>query len=462
MTAMGSSSSDSEKAGDQDDMTHSPPTTADGRDLEKTVTPLTPPAPPPAVEDQDGGPRAWLQVVGSFLVFGNLWGFTFAFGSFQTYYEITYLPDVSPSTISWIGTVSTYLLIVGGVISGPFFDRGYFRTMLFMGAAIETFSVFMLSLCSQYYQLFLAQGILMGLGNGLLYIPGLALVGRSFKKNRSMAMAITTCGAPTGGVIYTLIFEQLIDQMSFGWTVRVMGFVMLASYLIAFPLLLFRASNVGNLASGTKRKLIDLTAFKDLPFCWYTITNFFIFLGYMVPFIFMASYGQTALGLSRSRALYVIMIAQASSIVGRIVAGYSAARVGVMIPWVICAISSGIFCIAWLGVRTEGTFIAVAALYGCFSGALIPLPPSVFPVVCPDPRVLGARLGMAQGLGSTASLIGSPIAGALIGVGGGSASSSMAYLGLQLFCGITMVFGGLNLIGLWILLVKRRGVKKLI
>ncbi len=356
--------------------------------------------------------------------------------------------------------MATFLLIVGGVLSGPFFDLGYFRTMLFVGATVETLAVMLLSLCSNYYQIFLAQGLLMGLGNGLLYIPGLALVGRSFKTHRSMAMAITTCGAPTGGIIFTLIFEQLIGKMGFGWTVRIMGFVMLASYIIAMPLLLFRAHNVGNLAAGTKRKLIDLSAFHDVPFCWYTLTNFLIFLGYMVPFIYMASYGQTALGMTRSKALNVIIIAQASSILGRLVAGQTAARIGVMTPWVICAMCSGIFCLGWIGVRSTESFMAIAALYGCFSGALIPLPPSVFPVVCPDPKVLGARLGMAQGIASTASLIGSPIAGALIGIHAKSSTGGVSYLGLQLFCGVTMVFGGCNLLGLWALLVKRRGVKK--
>ncbi|KAK3701057.1 hypothetical protein LTR37_015619 [Vermiconidia calcicola] len=427
----------------------------DGGDAKQPVTPLTAPAP-----EIDGGARAWLQVLGSFITFTNLWGFTFAFGSFQTYYELTYLPDQSASTISWIGTVSTFFLIVGGVLSGPFFDRGYFRSMLFTGAAIETFSVFMMSLSGSYYQLFLTQGLLMGLGNGLLYVPGIALVGRSFKKHRSIAMAITTCGAPTGGVIYTLIFEQLIDRMSFGWTVRVMGFVMLGSYCIAFPLLLFGAKNIGNLSSGTKRKLFDPKAFNDLLFCWYTFANFFLFLGYMVPFIFMASYGQQVLGMSRSMALYVIMIAQASSIIGRLVAGAAAARIGVMIPWITCGVASGVLCIAWIGVHSDGAFIAYAALYGCFSGALIPLPPSVFPIVCPDPKVLGARLGMAQGIGSIASLIGSPIAGGLVTINAGKSGTN--YLGLQLFTGLTMILGGCNLVVLWILLVKRRGVGKLI
>lgn len=426
--------------------------------LKKTTsTALT----PPEAEPPDGGGRAWLQVLGSFICFSNLWGFTFAFGSFQTYYEITYLPHETASVISWIGTISTFLLVLGGVISGPFFDLGYYRTMLFMGAAIETLSVFLMSLCDEYYQLLLTQGLLMGLGNGLLYVPGLALVGRSFKKHRSIAMAITTCGAPAGGVMYTLIFQQLIGHMSFGWTVRIMGFVMLGSYLISFPLLLFRADNVGNLAQpGTKRKLFDPGAFKDLPFCWYTFSNFFLFLGYMIPFVFIASFGQQALGLDRSSALYSIVIAQASSIVGRLIAGQAAAKVGVMTPWIICACTSGILSIAWAAVHDEAGYYVYAALYGCFSGALIPLPPSIFPVVCPDPKVLGARLGMAQGIGSIASLIGSPIAAALASINAENKPGGTNYLGLQLFTGLVMVFGSINLVGLWFLLVKRRNLGK--
>lgn len=421
---------------------------------EKVATTLTVPLPPDA---PDGGTRAWLQVAGSFVVFGNLWGMTFAFGTFQSYYELTYLTSTDASTISWIGTICTFLLILGGVASGPLFDWGYFRTMLLAGALVETLSVFLLSLCSEYYQILLAQGILAGLGNGLLYIPGLALVGRAFKKRRALAMGITTCGAPVGGIIYTLTFERLINYMSFGWTVRVMGFIMLASYCVAFPLVLWKAGNVGDISSGQARKLFDKSAFKDLPFWTYTTSNFLIFCGYMVPFYYMASYGQIELGMDRSDANYVIIYAQAASIIGRLGAAFAAARVGVMIPWITCAISSGIFCIAWIGVKTPGAFIAYAVLYGCFSGALIPLPPSVFPIVCPDVNVLGARLGMAQGIGSFASLIGSPIAGALTSIN--THGGKRNYLGLQLFGGLIMILGGCNLMMLWVLLIRQRELR---
>jgi MFS family permease len=177
----------------------------------------------------------------------------------------------------------------------------------------------------------------------------------------------------------------------------------------------------------------------------------------MHQFYYMASYGQIELGMDRSAANYVIVIAQAASVAGRLIASFTASKVGVLLPWLICAISSGVLCLGWIGVHTPGSFMAYAALYGAFSGALIPLPPSVFPVVCPDVQVLGARLGMAQGIGSFASLIGSPIAGALTGIG--AHGEHRNYLGLQLFGGLIMALGGCNLILLWILLIKQRDLK---
>lgn len=183
-----------------------------------------------------------------------------------------------PSAISWVGTVASYLLIVTGVISGPLFDLGYYRAMLFGGAAASTFGTMMLSLSTQYYQIILSQGILMGFGCGVLYIPGLALVSRSFTKRRAMALGIVTCGAPVGGIIYTIIFNSCIDSLGFGWTVRVMGFIMFASYGSAFPLLLWNTGNTGDISTGTARKIFDKKAFTDIGFWLYTWSNFFVSL----------------------------------------------------------------------------------------------------------------------------------------------------------------------------------------
>jgi MFS family permease len=125
-------------------------------------------------------------------------GFTLTFGAFQTYYEHNFLRSSTPSAISWIGTVQAFMLILVGSLSGPFFDKGWYRVMLIVGNCGVVFGVFMLSLAKTYWQVFLAQGICIGLGAGLLYVPSLALIGLSFSTKRSLAQGIVTSGIAVG------------------------------------------------------------------------------------------------------------------------------------------------------------------------------------------------------------------------------------------------------------------------
>lgn len=94
--------------------------------------------------------------------------------------------------------MQAWLLIFFGVLSGPLFDLGYFRVMLIAGNFLVVFGIMMLSLSTTYWQVFLSQGICMGLGAGLLYIPSLALVGIWFDKKRAIALGIVMSGIAVG------------------------------------------------------------------------------------------------------------------------------------------------------------------------------------------------------------------------------------------------------------------------
>jgi MFS family permease len=401
-------------------------------------------------------------------------GLSFAFGSFQSFYGLTYIQLSTASDIAWIGTIQSWLLIVGGLLSGPLFDLGYYKVMIFVGSFLGVLGMMMLSLANTYYAIFLSQGICMGLGFGLLYVPSIALVSRSFTTRRAVALGVSTSGAPAGGIIYTVMFNQLISKLGFPWTVRCMGFVMLALFSAAAVLLLVPERNTKQPERTQRRILLDTQAFKDIPFWSFAVANFFLYLGYITPFYYIPTYAETKLGTSRTLASNILMISQACSIIGRVVLTIFAHHYGSMISWISCGILSGMLCISWISADSLVKFILFASFYGetfplifslifnliqnagGISGALIPLPPSVFSHVCPDPKRLGTWLGMAQSLSSFATLLGPPIAGALASIGA-NGSADLNYLGIQLFSGITMGFGALQLIGLWYLLYKTRG-----
>lgn len=163
-----------------------------GSDTERQVPDEKPPVPP------NGGFSAWLQVVGAFFLFFNSWGMVNTFGVFQTYYEQTLLPEYSASSISWIGTVQGFLLLLAGVVVGPIFDKGYIKTCIAIGSFCVIFGLMMTSLSTEYYQVFLTQGLLVGIGSAFLFVPSVATVAVYFTTRRALATGITTSGGSIG------------------------------------------------------------------------------------------------------------------------------------------------------------------------------------------------------------------------------------------------------------------------
>ena len=122
-----------------------------------------------------------------------------SFGAFQQYYQDTVLSAYSESAVSWIGTVSGLLLFVVGIFAGPVYDHGFLRWLLVGGSFLVIFGIMMASLATKYYQIFLTQCILIGLGSGLLWIPSMSFIASRFgPSERALAIGIVTSGSSIG------------------------------------------------------------------------------------------------------------------------------------------------------------------------------------------------------------------------------------------------------------------------
>ena len=160
------------------------------------------------------------------------------FGVYQTYYESNVLSQRSSSDISWIGSLQAFLLLIIGVITGPLYDAGYFRPLVFTGSFLVVFGMMMTSLCTEYWQVILAQGICVGFGSGCLFIPSVAIVSTYFSTRKSLATGIAASGSSLAGIIYSIVFHRLEPMIGFSWATRVIAFIMLGTLLI--PLAVMR------------------------------------------------------------------------------------------------------------------------------------------------------------------------------------------------------------------------------
>lgn len=209
------------------------------------------------------------------------WGFVNSFGVFQTYYTDTMTE--TQSTISWIGSVQVWVIFAVGMFSGRALDAGLFFPMFILGSTLQILGVFTTSLCSNFWQLLLAQGFCTGLGCGIIFCPVMGIVTTYFDKNRALAVAIVSTGNSAGGILYPIIVKSLLPSIGFAWTVRVLGFVNLACLAAAAALLSPR------LPPRKEGPVIEWRIFLNVPYTCMVMGMALVFGGVFFTLYFVCS-----------------------------------------------------------------------------------------------------------------------------------------------------------------------------
>ncbi|RFU80718.1 major facilitator superfamily transporter [Trichoderma arundinaceum] len=401
-------------------------------DSPSTISPSAPPSSP----IPDGGLTAWLQVVGGWVILAASWGLVNTFGAYQTYYQTVMLTSESASTISWIGSLQACLLFLGGIIAGPLFDAGYFTPILIGGLFLICFGMFMTSLCSTYWQVLLAQGICVGIGMGLTFLPATAILSQYFQKRRAFAMGIAGTGSPVGGIIFPIIFSHLLPKIGFGWTTRVIAFIILG--LSVIPAIFMRPRVP---PSGRVRSLIDSSAWRDSAFITFSIGTFLTFLVLYTAFFYIQVFDELNHISSLDFAPYTVTLLNVGSVIGRLLPMYLSDKWGVLNVTIFSTFASAILAFGWMGIQNLGGIVVFTILYGITSGATVVGTPVVIMTQAPDPSRMGTRLGMAFVFFGIAILVGTPIAGAIFGdftrsrwLGGIGYSAGGLILGTAFMC----------------------------
>ena len=389
-----------------------------------------------------------------------------AFGAYQDYYETSSLLSETPSTISWIGTIQGFILALAGSITGPIYDRGYFRHLIFTGTFLVTLGTMMTSLCSSYYQLVLAQGICVGLGAACFWVPSAAILATYFDSKRNLMMAIAVAGSAIGdcrihlsgklllttsigSIIYPIVFRRLQPTIGFGWATRVIGLTALVLCSISCAVMKPRVQ-----PPTRPRALIDWSAFREGPFVLMSLGMFFSYTGVYIPFFYTPIYGSRMTGLDDKVSFYLLPVISASSIFGRVIPGLIADKAGPLNVLIPLGTVTAALTFAWLVITDAPGLWIFCGLYGFFSGAFIFLPPTIIAGLTPDLTCVGTRLGMSFTFAGFGLLIGNPIAGTMVNIPDGE------FHGAQLFSAATITTGVAMFILAWVLIIRARKVLK--
>lgn len=379
----------------------------------------------------DGGLMAWLQVLGSWTAIIMTFGMTSGTGVLMQWLEKNYLKDISVSRIGWMFSVQLFLFYIIGVALGPIVDATGVRMLILIGSIGWVAAIFIMSACKEYYQFVLCYSILGGFSSSLLFNPSVTVLTHWFSKKRGLAIGIAACGSGVGGIIFTQMFNKLLDRVSFGWAVRAVAFVVL--FCACVSCLTLRSRHTSTSIKWEEMKP-DFEALSEWPFIFMVAGLFFVEWGLFVPMQYIPSYAVVR-GFSRTFGSDLIAYLSTASIVSRICTGFLADRLGSFNMMIVAAAMSGIMCLAvWLPAgNTETGLVCFAVFFGISSGAVVSLTLITVPQLA-KVKNAGRRYGTAYMIASFAVLTGIPIAGAL---------TAHHYIGVVIFSGVVYLAGAI-------------------
>ena len=375
-------------------------------------------------------------VLASFTLTLTACGLNFAFGVYQELYESLDGPfaNATAAQIDLIGTLGVSLMTIGAPYASAWTKSYSPRSITIVGGVIFALANILASFSQSLWQFVLTQGLLLGCGTCLAYIPAVTVAPGWFKEKRGLAMGIVLSGTGIGGTIWAPVLRALNVGIGFRNTLRLTG--VLSAILIAASGSILKwhpeteARHRLETPSGGSRlrpPLVNWQIVRSRTFLAQAAGAFFQAAAYYTPVYFISTYART-LGYSATTGATFIALSNATSAGGKILLGHIADRFGRLNVLFVCTLVSALSTFTlWYpstilmgGRPSENLFISYIVIYSITAGAYI----SLFPIVLVELfgiqhfASVNGLLYMIRGVGT---LCGTPGAGALLRNRDGSA-----------------------------------------
>ena len=287
------------------------------------------------------------------------------------------------ATTSGAFSVAMFLSGLLAIVMGRLTDRFGSRIVMTLCGFLLGLGYLLMSQVNAMWQLYLFYGVVIGMGMGGCFVPMLSTVARWFVNRRGMMTGFVVAGIGTGTIIIPPVASWLIS--SYGWRTSyiLIGAVALVFIILAAQFLRHDPRQIGQLPYGgneVKEEGLNLQA-RGFSLreaigtgqLWMLFAILFC-LGFCLGTIMVhIAPHATELGISATIAASILAVIGGLSIVGRVVMGSVADRMGNRPPLIINFVMvSGV--LFWLVVAKELWMLYLfAAIFGFAYGGVVVL-----------------------------------------------------------------------------------------
>ncbi|KAK6542047.1 hypothetical protein TWF694_007819 [Orbilia ellipsospora] len=392
----------------------------------------------------DGG-YGWVCVACNFFINGCTWGINSSYGVYLSYY-LTHnpplFPEAKPLDYAFVGGVTVGMGMAISPLANLLTRRFSSRVALLLGCVLQASSLIAASFAYKIWHLYLAQGMLFGVGMGMLFVASVGILPQWFDKRRSVANGISAAGSGCGGIAFSLGTNAMLQRLGLAWTFRITAIVAFVINCTCSILIKDRNKKI-----NPEIKMFDLKILKRIEFLYVVGWGAFSMLGYVVILYSLPNYG-VSVGLSQKQGSIMGAMLNLGMAVGRPLVGlYSDSWGRINIAGSLTFICALTVFIIWINAKSFGALIFFALVNGAICGTFWTTVPPVTAEVIPL-KQLPSALNLLWLFMIAPLTFSEPIGLALRQVTLVNGVEKSSYLHPQVFAGMMYLAASLMMLGL--------------
>ncbi len=366
------------------------------------------PAPAPPQVPQEP-PYAWVVVWACFGSLALIFGVSYSFAAFFASFAVEFAAQ--RADVALVFGLCGLIYFVLGVGGGMLADRFGPRAVCMIGMVCIAAGLLGTSLAQSMATVYLCYGVGIGIGIALVYTPSIACVQPWFTRRRGLAAGIASAGIGAGTLVVPLLATGAIAWLQWRDALRLLALAVLVLGL-GCAALMRRASAAQAASGGAKLPLPGYTlreALHSRTFWWLYLGAVLAAPSMFVPFAHVSAAARDA-GIDTAQAVGLVGLIGIGSLVGRLVIGALADRLGRTLTLVLMQGAMGATYLLWAGAASYPLFALFALCFGLSYGGIV----SLLPALCMDffgARAVASIIGMLYSGAALGNLLGPVLAG---------------------------------------------------